>query len=70
MLMRYCQNSKLANSRKKRSDNIITETMNKFNDIKRKTTVMMDSGGYLLQKNKQMRIRPEKIAKILYSDQT
>ncbi len=42
----------------------LNKIIDKFNNIKRKSTVMMDSGGFLLQKNKQMRIRPEKIAKI------
>ncbi len=58
------QNDKRANSRRKKSDDIINKAIDKFNDIKRKTTVMMDSGGFLLQKNKKMQIRPEKIAEI------
>ena len=58
------QNCKRAKSRKKKFNDIINKAIDKFNDIKRKTTVMMDSGGFLLQKNKKMRIRPEKIAKI------
>lgn len=58
------QNSKRTNYQTKKTSNSIDRAIDKFNNIKRKSTVMMDSGGFLLQKNKQMRIRPENIAKI------
>jgi len=48
-------------------DSKIDKIVEKFNKIKKKATIMLDSGGYLFQKSKRMDVKPEEILK-LYSE--